>query len=234
MEIDIKQAKCTELSIDAPIEIFRKENDAVGFNITAYTGETVERWWGDLTIDLTGIESKKRIPIFMNHNPSQIVGFSTDTKTDGSFQVSGLFSGVTEAAKEAKALAGEGFPWQASIGVRPNKIKSLQKDEVHAVNGREVTGPAEIWLSSEVFETSFVPIGADSNTSIATFSRFCEKDVPDGGENKNLKEDLEMELTIEKMESDHPDLLKEMFGKRRRCRVKPDSRTCKDSFRGRW
>lgn len=139
------------------------------FQIKAYTGAVVDRYWGKLSISVDGIQAKANLPIFRNHNQSEIVGFSEKTWTDGSFFVSGKFSNTTEAAKEVRKLAAEGFPWQASIGVKPVEIFSLESGKQMTVNGNTVTGPAEIWTKSEVFETSFVPLGADSDTSVQTF-----------------------------------------------------------------
>lgn len=171
--IDISQAKCTELAIHSPVQFLRAEPDSktlTGFDIAAYTGAVVDRWWGKLVIDVTGIEARQQMPIFRNHDHDQIVGYSTGSQADGVFSVQGVFSGATEAAKEVKALALEGFPWQASIGVRPKMILEVGERATMHVNGQEVAGPAEVWLESEVFETSFVPLGADSSTRVAVFS----------------------------------------------------------------
>lgn len=212
-QIDVKNANCTGLELLAPVELLKKDGAGDKFKIEAYTGEAVERWWGLLAIDIDGITAKKKIPILMNHNTREIVGFSTDTYKNGSFFVSGQYSGVTKSAKEAKELAAEGFPWQASIGVRPLKILSLEKGATDSVNGKTVTGPAEIWLESEVFETSFVPLGADSNTSISTFSKFTE--AQQGANQEPHKKEQFMEITLEKLAKDAPALLAEIQTKAR-------------------
>ena len=160
-----------------------------------------------ISIDVEGIKAKKQIPVLMNHNSSQIVGHSTKTYKDGSFFVSGQFSDVTDKAKEAKGLAQEGFPWQASIGVRPIKILSLEKDGKMDVNGKTLKGPAEVWLESEVFETSFVPLGADGNTSVSTFSKFTEQEAPQGANNNPHEEVKFMDFTLENLAKEAPDLL---------------------------
>jgi len=206
MEIKLNEAKCTGLSLSAPVQLAKDDESGNGFLIEAYTGEVVDRWWGMLAIEVDGIKAKKQIPVLMNHDPNQIVGYSTKTHKDSSFFVTGKFSEVTEKAREVSGLAKEGFPWQASIGVRPVKIMSLEKDGKALVNGKNLKGPAEVWLESEVFETSFVPLGADSNTSISTFSKFDEEPAP-MGEIINLKEDNQMEWTLENLTKEAPDLL---------------------------
>ena len=200
-QIRLKDANCTGLSFVAPVQLANKEEDKNSFLIKAYTGETVDRWWGLLAIDVDGIKSKEQIPVFMNHDASKIVGHSTRTYKDDAFFVVGQFSEVTEAAKEVKALSEEGFPWQASLGVRPVSIMSLEKEGQAEVNGKIIKGPAEIWTESEVFETSFVPLGADANTNISTFSKFEEV------EDKHQRRKESMEITMETMAKDAPDLL---------------------------
>lgn len=204
--MNLKNAKCTGLSLSAPVNLAKDDESGNGFLIEAYTGETVERWWGMLAIEVDGISAKNQIPVLMNHDSGQIVGHSTKTYKDGSFFVSGKFSEVTEKGKEVKALSLEGFPWQASIGVRPKKIMSLEKDGKMQVNGKTLKGPAEIWLESEVFETSFVPLGADDNTSVSTFSKFEEQEAPKGAEHKPIKDKI-MEFTLENLAKEAPDLL---------------------------
>lgn len=204
-EIELKNAKCTALELSAPVSLAR--DDTGGFEIEAYTGAAVDRWWGKLAIDVSGISAKQQIPVFRGHDSDAIVGWSQKTWKDDSFRVAGKFSGSTEAAKEAKALAAEGFPWQASIGVRPVKIMQVEPDATHEVNGATLRGPAEVWIESEVFEVSFVPLGADDKTSIATFSKFTEPPQSDSQHNNTENEDEKMELTLEKLETDAPDLL---------------------------
>jgi len=212
MEINIKDAKCSQLSLTAPVKMAAERSDGnSGFLIEAYTGQTVERWYGALSIAVDGIQAKQAIPIFLNHNPEDIVGHSVDTYIDNSFFVAGQFSEVTKAAKETRELSAEGFPWQASIGVRPLKVLSLEKDNSHIVNGQFLTGPAEIWLESEVFETSFVPLGADDKTNISVFSKFTEAQAPKG---VNPKEEvLNMTLTMERLQEDAPELLADIQAK---------------------
>ena len=208
-KIDLKNANCTSLSFSAPVQLKKEKDNLSGFTIEAYTGVAVERWWGTLAIDIGGISAKQKIPIFLRHDDSQIVGHSINTFVNGSFFVSGNFSKKTKAAKEVQELAEEDFPWQASIGVRPLKIMSLEKGAEGLVNGNTLTGPAEIWLESEVFEASFVPLGADSNTTIATFSKFEEAQPSAKPESHKQKEKF-MDYTIEVLTKDAPELLAEI------------------------
>jgi len=203
-EINIENANCTQLSLMSPVLLKKdkEEKEITQFSIEAYTGKPVDRWWGKLAINVKGIKAKKNIPVLLNHSSDKIVGYSTKTYKNDSFFVEGKFSSATESAKEVKNLAAEGFPWQASIGVRPLKILSIEEKAKHTVNGIELNGPAEVWLESEVFETSFVPLGADDDTNIAAFSKIVEKK-----QEQQTKNEVEMEITIEKLEKDFPELL---------------------------
>jgi hypothetical protein len=203
-EIELKEAKCTRLSMLVPVQ-FKSEQEKYDFVMEAYTGESVERWWGRLAIAVDGIRAKKQIPIFRDHERANIIGFSTDTWKDASFWVGGKFSTSTAHAAEVKSLAKEGFPWQASIGVVPRKILALEKDVEHEVNGRKLKGPAEVWLESEVFETSFVPLGADSNTSVAVFS--FEEAEQRNERTENMEKSVEPALTIESLRANHPEMV---------------------------
>ena len=206
-------AKCKSLELLSPILLKKddkKSDTGDNFQIKAYTGEVVDRWWGRLAIDIEGVQARDNMPVLKNHHPDYIVGFTTQAYKDGSFFVDGKFSAVTDSAKEVKGLAEEGFPWQASIGVYPTKILSLEKDGTMDVNGKTVTGPAEIWVESVVEEVSFVPLGADSSTEVTTFSKVEEVKQPDMPaddqltENKQFEalktaEDFKIDIEIKKM-----------------------------------
>lgn len=217
-EIDTKNAKCTQLSLEAPVNFDAGRGvEGPDFQIEAYTGAIVDRWWGKLAIDLEGITARQSIPIFRDHERSQIVGYSQKTWIDKSFFLSGRFSKTTPHAAEVRALAGEGFPWQASIGVMPRQVLQIQNGETYMVNGQDITGPAEVWKKSEIFETSFVPLGADGNTSVAVFSRFEEAAQPETPDNR--QEDFIMAeektpaaaVTVESLRADHPAIVEELL-----------------------
>jgi len=205
-KIDISKAKCSKLSFESVVN-FKKMPDKTelsGFEIEAYTGAVVERWWGKLAVSVSGIQAKQQMPIFKNHDPDKIVGYSTSTSKDSSFWVSGIFSDATDSAKEIKGLAAEGFPWQASIGVRPKMVMELKEGASMVVNGQELTGPAEVWMESEVIETSFVPLGADANTRISVFSELQETDRADKPKITPMRPIMDLQT----LKKDHPDLVK--------------------------
>lgn len=171
--------RCVE-RFAVPVSLDRGE-DAEGeenfFLITAYTGAIVEKWWGGLAFDVKGMHAKEKFPVLREHMRDRVVGHSTKSWRDkDNFLVRGEFSSATLDGAEVKALAAEGFPWQASVSVWPEEIVILETDkEEMKVNGRTIKGPAEIWTKSFVGEVSFVALGADSDTAAIGFSGAAER-----------------------------------------------------------
>ncbi len=140
------------------------------FTILAYTGRPVDTWFGRLAFDLAGMTTKPRFPILREHGRDRVVGVGEKSWTDkAGFHVSGRFLDTAEG-REVKALAAEDFPWQASVGIWPVKVKTLAEGENAVVNGHKTKGPGEIWQESRVGEISFVSLGADSDTEVVVFS----------------------------------------------------------------
>lgn len=138
------------------------------FSILAYTGKLIDwGWMGRFIIDLDGMQlAQAKVPALLNHSREQIVGTIDQSTTDkNGFYVFGAFSAVTDCAKETLALAEEGVPWQASVGVNALEITHLERGASREVNGITVEGPVDIWEKSEVFETSWLLFGADDDTA---------------------------------------------------------------------
>jgi hypothetical protein len=184
------------------------------FLITAYTGAMVKTWWGKLLIDISGIKAVAKMPILREHLRDRVVGFSTKAwKDKQNFMIQGEFSQKTPDGLEVFDLAQEGFPWQASIGVWPEKIQILQSDkETVKVNGREVRGPLEIWRETTVREVSFCALGADPEAAAIVLAAEVDREkVPVIIERAQIKEAEEiMDITLKLMEEKAPGLLKEI------------------------
>lgn len=142
------------------------------FAILAYTGKVIDRgWWNPLVIDMSGITTQEKMPILRQHDHTRVVGLADTMSQDASgLYLEGSFSLVTMDGQEVLGLAREGFPWQASIGVEGRTIEEIKAGDMAEVNGREVSGPIDIWRESLVYETSFVPFGADDNTAAVAMS----------------------------------------------------------------
>lgn len=186
-----------------------KDPKTCDFELVAYTGAAVSSWWGDFVIDIEGIETKSQVPILREHARDRVVGWSRRTiKDDRGIVLAASFTDKTEDGKEVQALAEDGFPWQASVGVAPLQILDVKKGQSISVNGREFSGPVEIWTRSLVGEVSVVSWGADNNTSMQLLSADGER-VPVVIEHLEAEGDAHM--TLQELQEKHPEVYREAF-----------------------
>lgn len=139
------------------------------FAMTAYTGDKMRPsfFYRDVVVDLSGLSfTAKSRPVLRQHDPQQIVGHTDGIDNNGKrLKISGVISGVGEAAQEVIATSANKFPWQASIGCRLDQVVFVDEDEKVEVNGRKFTGPLLVARKATLSEVSFVPLGADDKTS---------------------------------------------------------------------
>lgn len=141
------------------------------FSGRAYTGVPMrpQGWYTPVIIDLDGVRAKQNRPALRQHDHEQIVGHTTKVKVatgaDGGIDVEGLFSGQDEHVAKVVEPAQKGFQWQYSVGANPVRTEYLETGEETEVNGRTWSGPLVISRETELGEVSFVPLGADDNTS---------------------------------------------------------------------
>jgi len=204
------------LCLAAPLELAPPDQPEgpAGFMITAYTGQIIDRgWYGKLIIDTGGIKTKAKMPVLREHQRDRVVGVGVKAwKDNHRLFIRGEYSGVTSDSQEVRQLAEEGFPWQASVGVWPKKIKVLDSDkETVKINGQTLTGPLEIWLESEVREVSFAALGADDETAAINFAEGERVKVQiERGQPQKHKEGQDMPITLVQLETEAPELLKEI------------------------
>lgn len=127
-------------------------------------------FYSPVIVDLAGLKANRdKIPIFMDHDPTKIVGQTDSIAIDSSgVRLTGIITGEIEGDSVSAGIithAKNGFEWQASIGASIVRQEFLKAGEKAVVNGREITGPHLIARESRLFETSFVALGADSQTS---------------------------------------------------------------------
>lgn len=140
------------------------------FSGNAYTGApmTPEGWRHPIICDLAGIKipADQHRPALRQHDHEQLVGHTDGiTVDDKGVQVAGVFSGEKHHADKVTTPGKNGFKWQLSIGANPTKTTFLDDGDTATVNGRDVTGPMTIAHETELGEISFVPLGADGDTS---------------------------------------------------------------------
>ena len=139
------------------------------FTMTAYTGGemVLAGFPHPVVVDLVGLKvPAKSRPILKDHNRSLIVGH-TDTITMGenTLEVAGVISGAGPVAQEVIASSENGFPWQASVGARAEKVVFVPQGKTVSANGRQFTGPLYVARKATLGEVSFVALAADDNTS---------------------------------------------------------------------
>ena len=138
------------------------------FKGNAYTGAVMEPggWYGRIICDLAGIKVPgSQRPVLRQHDHEQLVGHTAVEVTDEGVLVDGVFSGEKQHTDKVTVPAKNGFAWQLSIGATPTRTEFLEAGEEAEVNGRTVTGPLTIARETELGEVSFVPLGADGDTS---------------------------------------------------------------------
>ena len=140
------------------------------FEMIAYSGAPMkpEGWWTPVIVDLAGVKiASQHRPILRQHDHNKIVGHSQSVRvTDKGIEVSGVLSNTdSEHTREIINTSKNGFQWQASIGANPIRTEQLEQGAETVVNGRTITGPMTISRETEIGEISFVPLGADGDTS---------------------------------------------------------------------
>lgn len=147
------------------------------FKGVAYSGKPIDKHFvfENLFLDVDGMTFKQQVPIFKNHDPSQVVGFGMLRRESGQLLIEGTLATELDSAKEIAALSDAGFNWELSVGVEPDFIEEVNEDRAFEINGKQAKGPAVIFRRPKVMETSFVPIGADRNTSAQVFSNELNK-----------------------------------------------------------
>lgn len=167
-QLNLSAIRSTENAEFEWIESAEGETKLKKFSITAYTGVPVRVGFGyPVVVDLAGMTiSSDSLPILKDHDATQIVGHTdSHDKSVKRLKLTGVVSGVGEAAHEVVALGGNGFPWQASIGASIEQMDFVDKGESINVNGRAISGPVYVARKSTLRETSFVAMGADAGTS---------------------------------------------------------------------
>ena len=141
--------------------------------IVAYTGGVMSvPGWGDVAIDLSGLELSATVPILSDHDSTRrgIIGHGRAEVKAGRLLLAGSISAGTAAAREIVEAARNGFPWQASVAAEVLERRHVPAGQTAAVNGRSLTAPAggmTLIVRGRLREVSIVGIGCDSATSVA-------------------------------------------------------------------
>ena len=151
------------LRFAAPVALKQGEQDAASrrFEGVAYSGKEItgHPFWGKVIFDLSTTVANTSLPILLGHDREKIVGFTDQVEIAESIRISGKVTNTTPYGVEVAKLSDEGFPWQMSVHIDPERVEKLSKNKTTFVNGQKVTGPANIFRNSKIREVSFTPTG---------------------------------------------------------------------------
>jgi hypothetical protein len=163
------------LAFDASIEInaadvVEGQRRDASVNMLAYNGGAVRVAGYDQPVyvaikGLTGLD--KSIPLLRDHDNKRIVGYVTAKAVGNTIQATGKMAGSSADRDEVVSLAADGFPWQASVGVRPSKVDVVKAGTTAEVNGQTIQGPAYVVRAGRLAELTVTAVGADAETAVA-------------------------------------------------------------------
>jgi hypothetical protein len=141
------------------------------FVIKAYSGGLlpVDGFPHPVVVDLSGLEMPGSIPILIDHEKSveATLGATDNIVNDGKqLMLEGVVTGVSAKSQQVLAQAAAGHTWQASIGAMVIESEDVPAGQTATANGQTFTGPVVIARRSVLRETSVLPMGADSTTSV--------------------------------------------------------------------
>lgn len=141
------------------------------FVIKAYSGGLlpVDGFLHPVVVDLSGLEIPGSIPILIDHEKSveATLGATDNIANDGrQLMLEGVVTGVSAKSQQVLAQAAAGHTWQASIGAMVIESEDVPAGQTATANGQTFTGPVVIARRSVLRETSVLPMGADSTTSV--------------------------------------------------------------------
>ncbi len=159
-----------QLRFLVPINLRAGRGGPRRFKILAYSGGLlpVEGFEHPVVVDLNGLKAGA-VPIVLNHRveTDSTVGEATNIVNTGrNLSLAGQVTGQSQQVLDVLSQADAGHRWQASIGCLVHSTQDIPAGEVVTVNGQQFRGPVIIARRSTLRETSVLPVGADSHTSV--------------------------------------------------------------------
>ena len=141
------------------------------FQINAYSGGllVVGGFEHPVVVDLSGLDTTNAIPILIDHRSDveATLGLTDRIENNGrSLTLGGAVTGVSSLAQQVLAQSAAGHTWQASIGASVIESEEVAAGQTVRVNNQNFSGPLIIARRSILKETSVLPMGADSSTSV--------------------------------------------------------------------
>jgi phage head maturation protease len=150
--------------------LISSDSEQTRFSGVAYSGGLIPGYgnYGDAAIDLSSITLPEEVFALVDHDPGQRAGKGSLAIIGNELVFSGELFKSTSAGQEVASLFAEGAPWQMSVGIQ-SKPEYSKNPRIIAVNSQNLSLNT-LFTHASVREVSFVPIGADPNTSVSVFS----------------------------------------------------------------
>lgn len=146
------------------------------FKVFAYSGGElpVDGYDVPVIVDLAGLELAEPIQLLIDHDNSveTTLGVVDVVQNNGrTLSIEGLVTGQSVTAKNVINQAKAGHKWQSSIGVWVLEAEDIAEGDSVKVNGQTFVGPVIVARRALLRETSVLPIGADTTTSVNLAAR---------------------------------------------------------------
>ena len=161
------------IAMSAPVEIIAATTEGdkhspAKFSTTFYTGGAlnIAGWELPVVVDLAGLGRGNVLVANLDHDKTKRVG-NFDVTNDGKSLVAhGTATAKTAARDEVIGSALDGYQWQSSLEVTPQKVEEVKAGKKVEVNGQEFTGPIYVTRKGTLKGFGFVSHGADDNTTV--------------------------------------------------------------------
>ncbi len=158
------------------------------FDLVVYAGGRMRpRYFEyDVVVDMaTAKIAAGSRPVFRDHDPTRIVGHTTEISLDPKkgIRAAGVVSGSGADAAEIVASAKNGFPWRCSLGAEPTELQIVGEGESIEVNGKKWKGPLYVARGVTLYEISLVALPGDpaAAAKIAAGKHAADTNQREGG-----------------------------------------------------
>lgn len=205
--------ECPQVSL----RFVENDNAPPKLQMVAYSGGMIkDHWyWGNLAIDLAGIQFSSKTPILEEHWLEKKIAFTgapiiENNRLEVDPEKTQFVD--TEESVKFRAVSKAGFPYQASIYAKPSIVERIGEGEKADVNGFTMKGPGSIWRKCALKEISVCVFGYDSNTKATVFADneeieldFEQVKKPDKDNVPTGKEVKSMKIDLTKFKEDNPE-----------------------------
>lgn len=145
------------------------------FTCTAYDGGMMQPrmswpYVGNVVIDLSGVRvdgGGRDLRVLYHHSTYDPIGHCESVTVANSITAEGVLSVPGESREKIVAAAANGFRWQVSVGMSVDEFERVDEKQTVTVNGRQFRGPCYVARKSNLYEITFLAIGANGKRATA-------------------------------------------------------------------